>query len=107
MESITVDLTHDREQKNSVSRIPNQRHPRKKGIVVAEQSSIDALTQRGYGTSEDKVFTLTFFEALYLADKGMLEVEGEKGKAMNFQDLCAATKPSTRTPGSATSFTAT
>ncbi len=59
----------------------------KKGVLVAEQSSIDALTQRGYGTSEDKVFTLTFFEALYLADKGMLDVKGEKGNALSFQDL--------------------
>ncbi len=59
----------------------------KKGVVVAEQSSIDALTSRGYGTLEDKVFTLTFFEALYLLDKGMLEVKGEEGKAADFQTL--------------------
>ena len=58
-----------------------------KGVVVAEQSSIDALTSRGYGTSEDKVFTLTFFEALYLVDKGMLEVKDENGKAADFQSL--------------------
>ena len=59
----------------------------KKGVVVAEQSSIDALTSRGYGTLEDKVFTLTFFEALYLVDKGMLEVKDEKGKTVDFQSL--------------------
>jgi tRNA-intron endonuclease len=58
-----------------------------KGVVVAEQSSIDALTSRGYGTLEEKVFTLTFFEALYLADKGMLEVKDGKGKAVDFQSL--------------------
>ena len=59
----------------------------KKGVVVTEQSNIDALTSRGYGTLEDKVFTLTFFEALYLADKGMLEVKDEKGKKVDFQGL--------------------
>jgi tRNA-intron endonuclease, archaea type len=59
----------------------------KKGVVVAEQSSIDALASRGYGTLEDKVFTLTFFEALYLEDKGMLEVKGEKGQKVDFQSL--------------------
>ena len=58
-----------------------------KGVVVAEQSSIDALTIRGYGTLENGVFTLTFFEALYLADKGMLEVKNEKGKTVDFQCL--------------------
>lgn len=59
----------------------------KKGVVVAEQSNIDALTSRGYGTMEDKVFTLTFFEALYLVDKGMLEVKDESGKGADFQTL--------------------
>jgi len=59
----------------------------KKGVVVAEQSSIDALASRGYGTLEDKVFTLTFFEALYLEDKGMLEVKDEKGQEVDFQSI--------------------
>jgi len=58
-----------------------------KGVTVAEQSSKDALTSRGYGTFEDNVFTLTFFEALYLVDKGMLEVKDENGKAADFQSL--------------------
>jgi len=59
----------------------------KKGVVVADQSSIDALTTRGYGTLDDEVFTLTFFEALYLVDKGMLEVKDEKGRVADFQSL--------------------
>jgi tRNA-intron endonuclease len=58
-----------------------------KGVCVTEQSSIDALSSRGYGMLEDKVFTLAFFEALYLQDKGMLEVKGEKGEMMDFQGL--------------------
>jgi tRNA-intron endonuclease len=58
-----------------------------KGVRIAEKSSIDALSSRGYGTSENEVFTLTFYEALYLVDKGMLEVKDEKGKTMDFQSL--------------------
>ena len=58
-----------------------------KGVIVAEKSNIDALTSRGYGTLEDEVFALTFYEALYLADKGMLEVKDEKGNAVHFQNL--------------------
>jgi tRNA-intron endonuclease, archaea type len=58
-----------------------------KGIKVDEQSSIDALTSRGYGTLENKVFTLTFFEALYLQDKGMLEVKDQNSKTVDFQAL--------------------
>ena len=58
-----------------------------KGVTVTEQSSIDALSSRGYGTLEDKVFNLTFYEALYLLDKGMLEVKDQKGTAIDFQTL--------------------
>jgi len=58
-----------------------------KGVIVTEQSNIDALSSRGYGTLEKKVFTLTFYESLYLLDKGMLEIKGEKGKAADFQSL--------------------
>lgn len=59
----------------------------KKGVRVAEKSSIDSLSQRGYGTEEAGVFTLTFFEALYLLDKSLLEVKDEHGKAADFQKL--------------------
>ena len=58
-----------------------------KGVRIAEQSSIDALSQRGYGTAENGVFTLAFYEALYLLDKELLEVKDEKGKDLDFQAL--------------------
>lgn len=59
----------------------------KKGVRVAEKSSIDSLSQRGYGTAEEDVFTLTFYEALYLLDKKLLEVKDEKGEKADFQKL--------------------
>lgn len=55
------------------------------GVVISEQSSIDQLTNRGYGTAEGKVFTLAFFESLYLQDKDMLEVQNVDGASMDFQ----------------------
>ena len=58
-----------------------------KGITISEQSNIDALSSRGYGTLENKVFTLTFYESLYLLDKEMLEIKREKGKTVDFQSL--------------------
>ena len=58
-----------------------------KGVIVSEQSNIDALSSRGYGTLENKVFKLTFYESLYLLDKGMLEIKDEKGKNVDFQSL--------------------
>ena len=57
------------------------------GVIIAEQSSVDALTQRGYGTEENKVFTIAFYEALYLLDKDLLEVNDENGGALDFQSL--------------------
>ncbi len=58
-----------------------------RGILVTELSSIDQLTNRGYGTVEEKTFTLTFFEALYLQDKGMLEVKDTDTESVEFQTL--------------------
>jgi tRNA-intron endonuclease len=58
-----------------------------KGVRITEQSSVDALSQRGYGTAENGLFTLAFYEALYLFDKDMLEVKDEKGETTDFQSL--------------------
>src|SRR5512139_2781823 len=58
-----------------------------KGVQIIEQSSVDALSSRGYGTLEGKVFTLAFFEALYLQDKAMLEVKDKNGDSIDFQSL--------------------
>lgn len=59
----------------------------KKGVEIAEKSSIDSLSQRGYGTTENEVFTLSFYEALYLQDKDLLEVKDKDGKEADFQRL--------------------
>jgi tRNA-intron endonuclease len=60
----------------------------KKGVLITEKSSIDALTSRGYGTLEDGIFALTLYESLYLVDKGMLEVnDDEKSTTLDFQSL--------------------
>jgi len=58
-----------------------------KGVRIAEKSSVDALSSRGYGTAENDVFTLAFYEALYLSDKQMLEVKDKKGEEVDFQSL--------------------
>lgn len=58
-----------------------------KGVLISDQCNIDALSSRGYGTLENKHFTLTFYESLYLLDKCMLEIKDEKGKTVDFQSL--------------------
>jgi tRNA-intron endonuclease len=59
----------------------------KKGVIIAEKNSIDSLSQRGYGTAETDVFTLSFYEALYLLEKDLLEVKDKDGKEADFQHL--------------------
>jgi tRNA-intron endonuclease len=58
-----------------------------KGVRVTEKSSVDALSQRGYGSAEDEVFMLAFYEVLYLSDKEMLEVRDENGAELDFKSL--------------------
>jgi tRNA-intron endonuclease len=60
-----------------------------KGVKVSEKQGVDELSQRGYGTSEDNALLLTFYEALYLLDKGWMEVFDKKTK-VDFQSLLHA-----------------
>ncbi len=58
-----------------------------KGVKISKKQNVDELSSRGYGVLEDDELLLTFYEALYLMDKGMLEVEDEKGRQVDFQRL--------------------
>jgi tRNA-intron endonuclease len=57
-----------------------------KGVSISDKSSIDALSQRGYGTEDNGILTLTFYESLYLNEKQVLSVK-EKGFEVDFQHL--------------------
>ncbi|MBX5328350.1 MAG: tRNA-intron lyase [Candidatus Bathyarchaeota archaeon] len=58
-----------------------------KGVKISEKQNINELSSRGYGVKENDELLLTFYEALYLLDKGWLDVEAKKGKKMDFQQL--------------------
>ena len=58
-----------------------------KGVRISKKQNVEELSLRGYGVNEDDAVLLTFYEALYLLDKGMLEVEDEKGEKVDFQRL--------------------
>jgi tRNA-intron endonuclease len=58
------------------------------GVLVSSPGSIEGLSSRGYGISENGELMLTFYEAMYLLDKEILEVKDEKTrKKMSFQDV--------------------
>jgi tRNA-intron endonuclease len=57
------------------------------GVEISEKESVDALSSRGYGVPGDDEFLLAFYEALYLLDKGNVEIEDEKDETVDFQAL--------------------
>ena len=63
-------------------------------IIISTPENIEELTARGYGTKQNKTLTLTFYEALYLQSKGIIEVkqEGKTKKPLDFQTLLSRHK---------------
>jgi len=62
-------------------------------ITVSTAENVEELNARGYGTKQDKTLTLTFYEALYLQSKGIVEVKQEKPKKpLDFQQLLSSYK---------------
>jgi len=58
------------------------------GVKVSSPEGIEGLSSRGYGVSENGELMLTFYEALYLLGKEILEVEeGKTGEKMSFQEV--------------------
>ncbi len=57
------------------------------GVNIDERRFVDELSQRGYGVAGKKSLLLAFYEALYLVDKGMLEVVDEAGDTVDFRKL--------------------
>ena len=58
-----------------------------KGVRISKDQNVEEISSRGYGVVENDELLLTFYEALYLLDKGFLEVKDEKGKKVDFQGL--------------------
>ena len=58
-----------------------------KNVRISKKQDADELSSKGYGVSENDELLLTFYEVLYLFDRGLLEVEDEKGKKVDFQRL--------------------
>ena len=58
-----------------------------KGVKISEKRSIEEFSSRGYGVKENNELLLMFYEALYLMDKGILEVEDGRGDKVDFRKL--------------------
>jgi tRNA-intron endonuclease len=58
-----------------------------KGVSISQKPDADELSSRGYGVPQDGEFLLAFYEALYLVEKDVLEVEDDEGERKGFQEL--------------------
>jgi tRNA-intron endonuclease len=58
-----------------------------KGVKISKESDVNELSSRGYGVPQDSELLLAFYEALYLMEKGILEVEDKKAEKQDFQCL--------------------
>ena len=57
-------------------------------ITVTEPNSITELANRGYGTKQDSKLTLTYYEALYLHSKNIIQINQTKPKKLlDFQQI--------------------
>lgn len=63
-----------------------------KGVKVSKREHVDELSAKGYGTKDEEGLLLAFYEALYLADKGILRVENKSGEKVDFQKLLQSFK---------------
>jgi tRNA-intron endonuclease len=63
------------------------------GVLVPVSEDTESLSLRGYGTSKNGNVALTFYEALYLLSKGVVEVKDEKTRSnVTFQELLAKSR---------------
>ncbi len=58
-----------------------------KGVFIRNTAHADALKSRGYGSGEGRQFCVTFYEAMYLADRGNLTVKDASGNDVSFRRL--------------------
>jgi tRNA-intron endonuclease len=59
-----------------------------KEITVTSPNNIEELSTRGYGTKHNTKLKLTYYEALYLHSKGIIQIQQTRPKkTLNFQQL--------------------
>ena len=75
-------------EENRVAELKILASMRENDVLVSSPEGVEGLSSRGYGVPENGKLTLTFYEALFLLGKEVIEVEDEKtGEKIGFQDL--------------------
>ena len=78
----------DVEERRNVELVKVESILKENRVLVSSLEGIEGLSSRGYGVSENGNLLLTFYEALFLLSKGIIEVKDERtGQEVSFQDL--------------------
>ncbi|HDO41540.1 MAG TPA: tRNA-intron lyase [Candidatus Bathyarchaeota archaeon] len=78
----------DKKKERKTVKKPIEALFRDDGVLVKSAENVERLSSRGYGVPRDGTLLLTFYEAMYLYSRGLIEVKNEKtGKTISFQDL--------------------
>lgn len=80
-------MSKKEEKASGISEIKIKGVLTEKEVKISKNQNVEEVVSKGYGVTENNEFLLMFCEALYLFDKGLLDVKDEKGKKMNFQGL--------------------
>ena len=59
---------------------------RENDVLVSSPEGVEGFSSRGYGVSENGKLGLTFYEALFLLGKGVIEIKDETGQKVGFQE---------------------
>jgi tRNA-intron endonuclease len=83
-----MDQKDEKREPEEEKKVPIKATLREDGVFVQSTEDVEGLSSRGYGTKADEGVTLTFYEALFLLGKGIIEVTDEKTRgSITFQDL--------------------
>ena len=73
---------------NRVTELKIEAMLKENNVLVSSLEDIEGLSSRGYGVSENEKLTLTFYEALFLLGRGVLEIISEEtGQKVGFQEI--------------------
>jgi tRNA-intron endonuclease len=81
-------MTSSQAEKEIIEKKKAEAMLQKREMVVSTKSDVDALSSRGFGTAENGKLKLAFYEALFLLDKGLIEIKQKKPKkTLGFQEV--------------------
>src|SRR5690606_34239336 len=63
----------------------------KKGLISLSERDYQKLHSKGFGEKEENLFTLNYFETLYLLESGKISIESA-GKKLDFEKFLTKTK---------------